>query len=143
MPALILRGHLCFYTEGNTIYIDPVMVKVFSIIVFLFSVVVVNAQIGCVFPGLDDSRVIPRDTSYLSKYKTIEDALGLPPVYTVKAFSFTLITKGEVFHWQSTWNSRYRIVQRIPAKGDKLIIENIVVVKDGVERKWMPKTFTF
>ena len=86
----------------------------------------------------------PIDTSFL-KYKTIEEALGLPAEYSVKAYSFIYSNKGELFKWESAWNDNFHLawVAGRASKGDKLIIENIVVVKDGVEKKWMSKTFTF
>lgn len=84
-----------------------------------------------------------KDTSFF-KYKTIEEALGLPSAYTVKEYSIIFSSKGEIFRASYTWNSdKLQWWTNRARKGDKLTISDIIVVKDGVQKKLMPKTFTF
>lgn len=83
------------------------------------------------------------DTSFF-KFKTIEEALGLPPAYTVKEYSIIFSSKGEIFKSSYTWQSdKLQWWMNRAKKGDKLTIDGIIVEKDGIRKKLMPKTFTF
>lgn len=112
-------------------------------VIVMVCAVSVHAQLAT-FVVSRPAQVQSIDTTFL-KFKTIEEALGLPAAYTVKQYAFIFSSKGEIFKWESAWSDNFHLAWVVARakKGDKLTIDNIVVVKDGVEKKWMPKTFTF
>jgi hypothetical protein len=84
------------------------------------------------------------DTSFL-KYKTAEEALGLPSSYKVLNCEIVYSGKGEIFKMDgSQWgNAQFRALIARAKKGDKLYIGETTVIKDGIKKKMGAKIFTF
>ncbi len=82
------------------------------------------------------------DTSFMS-FTTVAEAVGIPATYKIVSYQIIYSSKKEVFRMVNWSAEQLRQLCSRAAKGDVLIIDEIVVEKDGKRAKWKDKTFTF
>ncbi len=129
----------------------PIKKYVFVLMLCLFIGFSLWAQTSSVMDNPFYTGNIPKDSAFWQKV-TVEQMLCLPPVYQVERCNITFVINGQMFligylkGYKQTCMGSWDGVQwlgRQTKKGDKILISEIKVNKEGREMKLAEKAILF